>query len=149
MGCCPGSRPAWGCRSACASEGRGFASLAEKVDNIPVATSAFVAAAAVCPHFHPFFACVLAEVGTWRFDARYELNQLDPDEAPFLAFAARLGGDWPLSESLSLHGYAEGILPAWAVKLRRDGRGASTSERAIWTPLPVGAAFAVGLTVTC
>jgi hypothetical protein len=131
-----------------ALEGRGLGSLGQEVGDALVTTSAFVAAAVVCPRIRPFFGCVLAEVGTWRFDAGDETTQFDPGEAPFLAFAARLGGDWPLSERLSLHGYAEGILPAWAAKLRRGENGTSTSERVLWTPLPVGAAFAVGLTAT-
>jgi hypothetical protein len=131
-----------------ALEGRGFASLAREIKSVPIATSAFVAAAVVCPRFRPFLGCMLAEVGTWRFVPQEPRGDITPRDAPFLAFATRLGGEWSLSERLSVHGYAEGIVPAWAATLRRGGNGASTSERVLWTPLPVGVAFAVGLTAT-
>jgi hypothetical protein len=130
-----------------ALEGRGFLSLAEKIDVAPVATSAFVAAAVACPRLGPFFGCVLAEVGTWRFVAK-EPGEFNLDESPFLALAVRLGAEWPLSSRLSIHGYAEGIIPAWAATLRRGVSEASVSKRVLWTPLPVGVAFGVGLTVT-
>jgi hypothetical protein len=130
-----------------ALEGRGFGSLSHKIDNVPIATTAFVAAAVVCPRFRPFFGCVLAEIGTWRFVSEGAVNVI-PLESPFLAFAARAGGEWALSDRLSVHGYAEGSVPAWAATLRRDESGASTSERVLWTPRPVGVAFAVGLVAT-
>lgn len=99
--------------------------------------SSSVAAAVVCPRFRPLFGCVLAKVSTWRFVPEKARENISPREAPFLAFAARFGGEWSLFERLSVHAYAEGIVPAGATTMRRRPSGFSTSDRVLWTPPPV------------
>ncbi|WP_437593739.1 hypothetical protein [Sorangium sp. So ce1000] len=134
-------RPDW----SIAVEGRGLVSLAQKVEAVPIGTSAFTAAALACHHGRYLFSCGVTAVGVLRFVPRDPWTISSPRQ-PLLGVGARLGSAWSFSERWSVHGYAEALWNVADPVLRRERGGGETHPALTWSSPPVGAVFGFGVT---
>jgi hypothetical protein len=129
-------------------EARTLGAFSEEMDDVPIATSVFTAAAVGCLHHRLLFACGLAEVGAYRFTAE-TLVDVGPRDDPLVALAARVGGEWPLSARLFMRGYIDVVEPIRAkAALRRLPHGSTTSARTLWASPPAGIALGLNFTAS-
>jgi hypothetical protein len=128
-------------------EARALGAFSQKVDDVPIATSVWTAAAVGCLHRRVLYACGLAQVGAYRF-APEALVNIGPRAQPLIALAARAGGEWPLVPGVFVHGYVEVAQHLRDATLRRQWDAGAASQRVLWNASPVGMALGFGVTGT-
>ncbi|KYF98731.1 hypothetical protein BE17_20980 [Sorangium cellulosum] len=136
-------RPGW----SVAIEGRGLVALAQEVKEMTISTRAFTATGVGCLHGHHLFGCGVATFGVVRFVPGHPWDMTLRDDALFSA-GARLGSDWPLSDTWSARVYAEATWIVADAVLRRQGGRRDTAGSLTWASPPIGAALGLGITAT-
>ncbi|WP_437930180.1 hypothetical protein WMF37_13415 [Sorangium sp. So ce291] len=130
-----------------AIEGRGLVALAQEVKDMIISTRAFTATGVGCLHGHHLFGCGVATVGFVRFVPGHPWDMTLRDDALF-SVGARLGSDWPLSDTWSARAYAEATTIVEDAVLRRQGGRRDTAGSLTWSSPPIGAALGLGITAT-
>ncbi|WP_437786362.1 hypothetical protein [Sorangium sp. So ce1097] len=130
-----------------AVEGRGLVSLAPKVADMRIRTTAFTASTVACVHGRPLFGCGLAAIGAVRFVPEDPWTMRVRSKALF-GVGARLGSAWPLSDRWSAHGHIEALWVVEDALLRRQGGRGETPPPVSWSSPPLAAALGLGFTAS-
>ncbi|WP_437914537.1 hypothetical protein WME73_01525 [Sorangium sp. So ce302] len=131
--------PAW----SVALEVRALASLPKTIDKVPMAVSLLTTNAALCHHRQILFACGLSEFGRLRASPDVPLGGASRLNLR-AGLGARIGIDWPFSESFSASGYTDVVQSLIDTAIDRHP-GAPGSERALWSAPNASVAFGLGV----
>ncbi|WP_437860449.1 hypothetical protein [Sorangium sp. So ce363] len=131
--------PAW----SVALEVRALASLPKTIDKVPMAVSLLTTNIALCHHRQILFACGLSEFGRLRASPDVPLGGASRLNLR-AGLGARIGIDWPFSESFSTSGYTDVVHTLIDTAIDRHP-GAPGSERALWSAPNVSVAFGLGV----